>query len=284
MAKLVEAIGVTHNPFLPRVFREDRGQDPGIDAARENFALMHRKLAAAKPDVIIVVGSDHLNQWFMDNMPAFLVGKARLAVGPFPDEVKTHALAPYRAEIDGDLARALLRGGLARGVDFAFSDEFTLDHSFTMPLELIRPEMDVPVVPIFTNTIAPPMPLAQRFYDVGVIVREIIEELGANKRVAVIASGHMSLDVGGPKTNQSVDPEFDRRMMTWIAQGNWRSVIKEATWERMFASGNQTPGFSNFIFLQGLARGAPASYTDLNPCRFAASPFMTWEPINGASP
>jgi hypothetical protein len=78
-----------------------------------------------------------------------------------------------------------------------------------------------------------------------------------------------------------VDPEFDREMMAWIAQGNSEAVIREATWERMFGAGNQTPGFSNFILLLGLVQGVPASYTALNTCRYAASPFMTWEPSNG---
>lgn len=281
MASIVEVIGVTHNPFLPREFRENPDGDPGIKAAYENFLLMRNKLNEAKADVVIVCASDHLNQWFMDNMPPFLIGKAPVAQGPFPHEIKAHKLSEYRAEVDVDLARSLLREGSNRGVDFSFSDEFIVDHAFTMPLELIRPERDLPIVPVFTNTIAPPIPPARRFYEIGLAIRSIIDDLPADKRIAVIASGHSSLDVGGPKTNQSVDPEFDRQMMGWIAQGDAEAVIREATWERMFQSGNQTPGFSNFLLLLGLVRGTPASYTALDECRFAASPFMTWDFAGG---
>jgi protocatechuate 4,5-dioxygenase beta chain len=284
MAQIVQAIGVTHNPFLPREFRENPESDPGIRRAYDNFLLMRKKISDARPDVIIVVASDHLNQWFMDNMPPFLIGKAPVAKGPFPHEIATHKLSEYKTDVDGDLARILLREGLNRGVDFSFSDEFVVDHAFTMPLELIRPEMDLPIVPIFTNTIAPPIPSARRFYEVGLAVRRIIEDLSTDKRIAVIASGHTSLDVGGPKTNQSVDPEFDRIMMDFIAKGDGESAIQEATWDRMFQAGNQTPGFSNFLFLVGLARSAPASYVDLNTCRYAASPFMSWELGLGARP
>lgn len=281
MANIVEVIGVTHNPFLPREFRENPDSEPGIRAAYDNFLLMRKKLNAANPDVIVVFASDHLNQWFMDNMPPFLIGKARFAKGPFPHEAKAHGLTEYRANIDGELARALLRGGLDRGVDFSFSDEFMIDHAFTMPLELIRPEMDIPIVPVFTNTIALPVPPSRRFYEIGKTIRAVIDELPSKKRIAVIASGHTSLDVGGPKTNQSVDPAFDREMMSCIAQGNSEAVIGGSTWERMFGAGNQTPGFLNFIILLGLMRGVPASFTALNPCRYAASPFMTWEPSQG---
>ncbi|MGH7886894.1 MAG: 2,3-dihydroxybiphenyl 1,2-dioxygenase [Candidatus Binatia bacterium] len=281
MANIVEVIGVTHNPFLPREFRENPDSEPGIRAAYDNFMLMRKKLDEAKPDVILVVASDHLNQWFMDNMPPFLIGKAPFAKGPFPNETRIHKLSEYRTAIDVGLARRLLREGFSRGVDFSFSDEFLVDHAFTMPLELMRPEMDVPIVPVFTNTIALPIPPARRFYEVGLAIRSIIDDVPEDKRIAVIASGHTSLDVGGPKTNQSVDSEFDRQMMAWIAAGNCEAVIREATWERMFGAGNQTPGFLNFILLLGLVRGIAATYTALNTCRYAASPFMTWERVNG---
>ncbi len=230
-----------------------------------------------------MVGSGHLNQWFMDNMPPFTIGKAPSTDGPFPHEVRRFNLSEYHAEIDVHLAKTLIREGFQKGVDFAFSDEFMIDHAFTMPLELIRPEMDLPIVPISTNVMAPPIPPAQRFYDVGLAIRAIIYELPSDQRVAVITSGHMSLEIGGPSANRSSDPEFNRQMMAWIAEGNAEAVIREATWERMLQAGNVTPGFSNFVLAIGLAHGAPASYVDLNPCGTAASPFMTWEPENGGT-
>ena len=84
MARVVEIIGVTHNPVLPGIFQDKMDAEPAIREAYDNFALMRQKLARARPDVLIVVAGDHLNQWFMDNMPAFVVGKAATARGPFP--------------------------------------------------------------------------------------------------------------------------------------------------------------------------------------------------------
>jgi len=277
MARLVEIIGVTHNPFLPALFRENPDIEPGIRAAHENFVLTREKLKQARADVLIVIASDHFNQWFMDNMPPFIVGKSPSAHGPFPHEVRDHKLSEYHTDVDMDLAKTLIREGFQKGVDFAFSDEFMIDHAFTIPLSLIRPEMDLPIVPIFTNVMAPPIPPAQRFYDVGLAIRAIIDELPSDQRVGVIASGHMSLELGGPKSNQSPAPEFDRQIMAWISEGNAPAVIGGATWERMLQAGNATPAFINYVLLLGLARGAPASYVDLNLCSFAASGFMTWE-------
>jgi hypothetical protein len=68
MEKLVEIIGVTHTPFLPKILSE---AEPGsvAETVRDEYAWMREKLADAKPDLIVTVASDHLNQWFTENMP-----------------------------------------------------------------------------------------------------------------------------------------------------------------------------------------------------------------------
>jgi len=74
MAKLVTIIGITHNPFMPRLFQQTQ-QPPGAAKVKERIAMMRKKLAEAKPDVLITIGNDHLHQFFMDNMTPFMIGK-----------------------------------------------------------------------------------------------------------------------------------------------------------------------------------------------------------------
>ncbi len=88
MAKLVEIIGMTHNPFLPRLIKAPN-PDPVIVKTAKDYDWLRQKMAQARPDVLIVVASDHLNQWFMDNMPAFLVGKAPSTEGPAREQAAT---------------------------------------------------------------------------------------------------------------------------------------------------------------------------------------------------
>ena len=280
MARLVEIIGVTHNPFLPKQFQDDPNVEPGVAQALENFTLMRKKLSDARPDVLIMVGCDHLNQFFMDNMPAFIVGKAPSTHGPFPEEERDFKLSEYRAAVHVEMAKTLVREGFREGVDFAFTDELRIDHSFTVPLSFLRPEMDLPIVPVSTNVIAPPIAPAQRFHDVGVAIADIVERLPSEQRVAVLASGHVSFDVGGPKLRGgSTDPEFDRRMLAMIAEADIATLVREATWERLVQVGNATPGFMNYVLLLGVARDQRPSFIDYNPSRrYAGSPFMSWEP------
>lgn len=107
-------------------------------------------------------------------------------------------LATYDAPIEGKLARYMLTQGFEYEVDFAYSDEFIVDHAFSVPLNFMRPQADIPIVPIFLNFLAPPVPPARRYHKIGGIVREIIEEWPEDLRVAVICTGHMTNGVGGP--------------------------------------------------------------------------------------
>ena len=285
MAELVEIMGISHSPNFPGQIAEPN-PEPAIVEAAHDYELMRQRMAGTKPDVLVMIASDHLNQFFMDNMPAFLIGKAPRAEGPFPHEMRTFGIAPYRADVEVDVAKSMLQLAPKMGVDFSFSDEFRIDHAFTVSLNFIRPEMDLPIVPIFTNVMAPPVPPAQRFFAVGKAIRRIIDALPSNKRVAVLSSGHLAIEIGGPKEGRSSsDPEFDRRMMNLVGRGDVENVIEEATWDRMMASGNVTPGFLNFVLLMGLADGKAPSVSGVRfPKSKGSVPYMAWDGQPGVLP
>jgi protocatechuate 4,5-dioxygenase beta chain len=278
MAELVEIIGITHNPFLPKLLRAG-GDDPALELIASDYAYMRECLTAARADVILVIASDHLNQWFMDNMPAFLVGKAPRTHGPFPHERNAFGLDAYEAVIDVELARWLVARGFDEGVDFAFSAEFLIDHAFTVPLNFVRPEADLPIVPVWTNVMAPPLPPAARFFTVGEALTRLIKSWPGNQRVAVLTSGHFAVEVGGPKPNTagSTDLEFDVQMMGLIADGDAAAVVRNATFERLMQAGNVTPGFLNYVLLLGMAGGAKPTATALRfPAATTAVYYMEW--------
>ena len=285
MAELVEIMGISHSPNFPGQIAQTN-PEPAITEAARDYELMRQRMAGTKPDAMIVIASDHLNQFFMDNMPAFLIGKAPRAEGPFPHEMRTFGIAPYRADVEVDMAKSMLQLAPKMGVDFSFSDEFHIDHAFTVPLNFIRPEMDLPIIPIFTNVMAPPVPPAKRFFEVGKALRKIIDALPSNKRVGVLSSGHLAIEIGGPKEGRSSsDPEFDRRMMNLLGHGEVENVIREATWDKMMASGNVTPGFLNFVLLMGLADGMPPNVWGVRfPKSKGSVPYMAWDSQPGVLP
>ena len=65
--------------------------------------------------MLVVVSGDHFNQWFYDNMPTFVIGKAARARGPFPHEEELFGVSPYDTALERDVARHLLRTGPSGG-------------------------------------------------------------------------------------------------------------------------------------------------------------------------
>jgi protocatechuate 4,5-dioxygenase beta chain len=291
MARLVSLIGVPHDPTLPIAarMRAEGKAHPGALPALECFGELRDMLATARPDVLVMAGSDHLNQWFFDNMAPFMVGKPTRLKGPFPSEVRSWGLEPCDLPVHGALARHILKQGFEEGVDFAFSDEFVADHSFTIPLNFLRPQHDLPVVPLFVNLLAPPVPPGRRYAAVGAAVRTCIESFPDDLRVALIVTGHMSNGVGGPGMIRNMtEPEsaWDRALWARIETNDVAGIVSHSTWDRLYAAGNGTPGFLAYVFAFGAARGAAVTYRRLIATTAQpACAFLAWDEatLNGAA-
>jgi protocatechuate 4,5-dioxygenase, beta chain len=278
MAQIVTIIGITHNPFMPRMFQQPQ-QPPGAEKVKERIGMMRKKLTDANPDVLITIGNDHLHQFFMDNMPAFMIGKMDQYDGTFYDETREFGLPRCKLPGDVELSDAIMEGAFERGVDFAYSNELTIDHSIVVPMIFVRPEMDIPIVPILTNCIAPPMPRAKRFYEVGKAIRAAIDSLPANKRIGVLVSGHLSLEIGGPKQFERhlTDPNFDAAAVGWIIKGDIQSAADGCTPAKMVKAGNMTSGYLNFLMMMGVANASKPSYAEGLDAGFPAVPFFSWD-------
>jgi len=279
VARLVSIIGTTHNPFMPRLFAQPN-RPPGCAAVEERTAMLRERLRRAEPDVILAIGNDHLNQFFMDNMPAFLIGKMERYPGTFYNEVREFGLPTCELRGDVTLSRRLLEGALDHGVDVAYSDELRIDHSIVVPLLWLRPALDLPVVPLLTNCIAPPLPRPRRFYQVGQILRAVVDQLPGDQRVAAVVSGHLSLEIGGPKQMEPrlVDPAFDRRAVGWLARGDLDEACANTSFDQLKQSGNMTHGFLNFLLAAGLANGQRPVHAEGLEVGFPAVPMFAWEP------
>ena len=65
MATIVAGFGVPHTPVFPFFVKRD---GPNCETAKL-FAAQKDELAAARPDVIVMFDTDHLNTFFLDNLP-----------------------------------------------------------------------------------------------------------------------------------------------------------------------------------------------------------------------
>jgi len=282
MATVAAVIASTHHPFYYRA-STSTGADrpPFADEWVAKIEAFRATLTRAEPDVLVMVGSDHFHQLWLDNMPQFLVGKAPFFDANWHNEEREFGLPRMLLAGEEDLAAHILRQGLDAGFDLAFSNELRIDHSVTCPIITLRPQADLPIVPVYTNIFAPPMPRPSRFVALGRALRQLVESWPSDKRVAIIGTGHLSLELGGPRQfgEHGPDPEFDRKAVAWIANGDVEGCLAEVTLDSLHAPGNATHGFMDFMLMMGVAGdGVKADYTDTLDLFHTMEAYFTWYP------
>lgn len=282
MATVVCVLGMPHNPFHHRATRPPRERwSVDLRNMQDRFDAQRERLARARPDALVCVGNDHFHQFFMDNMPAFILGKMDRYDGTFYNEVREFDLPRVTIPGDAALSNRVLDGLLAAGVDMAFSDELKVDHSIVVPLLFSRPELDLPIVPFMSNCVAPPLATAARFHAVGRALRGVLDALDDPRRIAVIGSGNLSLEVGGPLqfAPHPMDAEFDERAIAWIANADIESAARECTYERLVNAGNVSHGYLNYLLLMGVAKDAKPTHAEGLKRQGSTQAYFAWEDL-----
>jgi protocatechuate 4,5-dioxygenase beta chain len=287
MATVVAVLASTHHPFYYKASTSPpESRPPFADEWVRKVEAYRETLTRANPDVLVMVGSDHFHQLWLDNMPQFLVGKAPVYDANYYNEEREFGLPRMTLQGNEELSAHILRGGLDAGFDLAFSNELRLDHSITCPIITTRPQADLPVVPVYTNIFAPPLPQPKRFVQLGQTLRELVESWPSDLRVAIIGTGHLSLELGGPRQfgPHGPDPEFDAKAVEWIAAGDLEKTLAEVTLDSLHTPGNATHGFMDFMLMMGVAGdGRKADYADNYDLFHSMEAYFTWYP-DGSKP
>lgn len=281
MATLSAVLATTHHPFyLKATTAPPEERMPQADEWKRKVEAYRETLTAARPDVLVMVGADHFHQFFHDNYPTFLIGKQPRYDATFHNEEREFGIPKYVLEGHEDLSGFMLQGLMDRGFDFSVSHELKIDHSIICPIITTRPEADLPIVPIYTNIFAPPLPSPKRFWDLGRAIREVIDEYPSDQRIAAVGSGHLSLELGGPRQFRETgpDPEFDRQAIEWLSNGDIESILANVTHESMSGAGNATHGFMDLILMMGIAGPEKAAYVDNLDLFHTMEAYFTWYP------
>lgn len=282
MATVCAVLATTHHPFYYKVTHATPPDErpPHAREWREKVEAYEATLTAARPDVMVIVGADHFHQFFYDNYPTFLIGKQPFYDAVYHGEERMFQMPTYVLDGQEELSAHLLRGLMERGFDLSVSNELKLDHGTVCPIVTTRPAGDLPIVPILTNIFAPPLPSPQRFFDLGRAIRASVEEWDSDLRVAIVGSGHLSLELGGPRGFQETAPDldFDRRAIGWLRDGGVEAVLREVTYESLLEAGNATAGFLDLVLMLGVAGPHPADHSDALELFHTTEAFFTWYP------
>jgi gallate dioxygenase len=258
MAQIVAGFGVPHTPVFPFFVKRD---GPDSETAKL-FAAQKEQLAAVRPDVIVMFDTDHLNTFFLNNLPIFAVGVDKTFKGP-NDEPRE--MPVYTIPSAADFAAHIRMSAIEAGYDVALTQNFSVDHSIAVPLHFLTPDMKVPVIPFFISGHVPPLPSAQRCYALGQTVARAIESWPANLRVVVMGSGSFSLEVAGPrmasgKPDGVPDPDWAMRVIKHLEGQQIETLIKEATPHQLLKAGNVGGELLDWIAMLGAIGNRKPNY------------------------
>ena len=232
MANLVGCVAMSHAPQLMldpdhwHLLQDRRGENlpdkPELEsetlevkwtkwrACMSAIDQLRLKVAALRPDVLIVVGDDQHENLIDDNMPPFTIFMGQEAEASvslrYLNQPRTENRTKY--EIDAKLGEALVTGLMDNGFDPSYSKKTRYDgglgHAFARVLKFLVPKADCRVIPVMVNTYYPPAPSAKRCLQFGQALAALIRQYPSDDRVVIAASGGLS----HTKIDEPLDDKF----------------------------------------------------------------------------
>lgn len=247
---IVYACAMSHAPGITAW--RDAASPSQYKAVTEGFAKLRASFLAAKPEKLLVLTSEHWANFFLDHVGAYCLGRADSYEGPVEPWLKLE-----KTNVPGDpaLATRLLEHAYAHGFELNHAHELRFDHGTMVPLSFLTPAFDVPLVPIIFNTLAPPRASAKRCFELGQVLRGVLE--ASPERIAVIATGGMSHDPG-ERNHGFIDEAFDHRFLEQMAAGDSGALAAYSD-EQLMAAGAGATELLSWICLAGVMNARPAT-------------------------
>ena len=211
MARIVGGIGISHTPSMGMEY--DKGMAQGAFAPHwqpwfDGTRPVKRWLADLKPDRIVVVYNDHLNQFTFDAYPTFAIGVA----AEFPQADEGWGLRPLpNLTGDIDFGWAITNALVRDEFDLTVCQSLEVDHGIYSWFPYLFDAPWPPVLPLAVNMLRTPVPTSQRLWKLGAALRRAIEAYPSDARVLVVATGGMSHQIVGQRfgmANEDLDRFF----------------------------------------------------------------------------
>lgn len=247
---IVCGVGVPHIPVFPRLVAQ------GDDDIAARYARVRRGLQRAEPSLLVVIATDHLHGYFIDRLPTFSLSLGDQISGPI-EPVPELTERPLRTEPAA--AAHLMTRMVADGFDLMHSWETKVDHTVCVPLHFLD-VTGLATIVLNVNAFVPPLPSARRCLELGHALGRAVESLPGDHRVALVASGSFSQEVGGPRvdpgTSWSVPrPQWATRVSNLLAEGGAERVAREANPDQLTAAGSGAGELFGWLVLAGALDG-----------------------------
>jgi protocatechuate 4,5-dioxygenase beta chain len=270
MARLVAAAAASHAPSIGTI--KDPSISPEWRRVFDGFETVRDAFRRARPDVLVIVANDHLDSFFLNAMPAFAIG----AAPEYPPADEGYG-RPESPPIRGreDLGVFLVEQAYEAGFDPLIARDMVVDHGVNIVYPLVRPERDLPVVPVFQNTAAPPLPTARRCWQFGRFLAEAIARWPGEECVALIGTGGLAHQLGG-RTMGWIAEDFDRRMLDLLTAGP-RADLAALTNAEIEAAGNGPNEIRNWITVAAAVGDAPGRVVAYEKILVTGTGVVLWD-------
>jgi protocatechuate 4,5-dioxygenase beta chain len=212
MARITAGVATSHVPAIGAAIDLGKTQDPYWMPLFKGFEFSKRWIAAAKPDVVVLVYNDHASAFSLEMIPTFAIGCAeRFAPadegwGPRPVPV---------VEGHPEFAAHIAQSVIQQDFDLTIVNKMDVDHGLTVPLSLMFGQpaaWPCRVIPIAVNVVQYPPPSGKRCYELGKALRRAVDCYDPDLNVQVWGTGGMSHQIQGPRAGL-INKEFDRRFL-----------------------------------------------------------------------
>ena len=256
MGEIVLGVGASHSTLM-NTHWEQVAHLGRAKAFRDALCTARQRIADARPDVAIIVGSNHFRGFWLDLIPSFTMGVGEVIAAGEAGTPKGPQLA------DPEFARGLAEHLVEAGTEVAISARMQIDHGQSHAIQYLLDGLDVEIVPLVVNAFAHPLPTLERCERLGRAVRETVLSFPADRRVAVIGSGGLSHRLPWPdwRDPQGDDEEF--MVGAWLnGRENWQDYDARRREIIRAAEAALTPEFDE-EFLTLLERGETHRLTGL---------------------
>jgi hypothetical protein len=268
----LEGNRVTYEELLRRapggIDISERTTAERVAACERHLERLADSIRSARLDALIIVGDDQHEQYFEDNMPAFLVYAGASIANSTLDlpagapeywkrarSIYHETDAPREYPVARDLGLHLIQS--LEDFDLAYGEKLARPrgegHAFGFVHRKLLKQV-VPVVPLVVNTYYPPnQPRPKRCFALGKAIAAAVATFPEERRVGVIASGGLS--------HFTIDEQLDRDLLEACASSDEKFLTSIP--RAKLNSGNSE--IRNWIVMAGAATGLESEWQEYVP-------------------
>jgi protocatechuate 4,5-dioxygenase beta chain/2'-aminobiphenyl-2,3-diol 1,2-dioxygenase large subunit len=245
VGKIVGAFATSH------VLGAPDGVEDQAERVFQGMREIGARLRALEPDVVVVLTSDHLNNFHVD-IPAPFAVATDAVMTPYGDMGLPTDPILGAPDFTLDLAAFYAEHGFS----VSAMSGVRPDHGVMIPHAICDPARMLPTALFYVNSVLDPSPSPVACWTAGGLLKRFVEQSRpADERVVLLAGGGLSHWLAVPQEGRVNEP-WDRWFMSTLVSGHGEELTHLTNAEILEAAGNGGLEVAAWIAMAGAVPGA----------------------------